>query len=133
LTPKTNGPPVLGPVGDKSVDEGARLGFTISATDPDDDALTYSVSNLPEGASFDTQTRTFSWIPSSGQAGTYPDIHFEVSDRSLTDSEDITITVKAPPVQPDSSQNNWWLIGGIVAMAVVIAMVVWRMIPKRVT
>lgn len=87
----TNQPPVLDPIGDKSVKEGQPLQFTISATDPNDDSLTYSASNLPLGASFDPQTHAFSWTPDT--AGTYPNIHIEVSDGELTDSEDITITV----------------------------------------
>jgi hypothetical protein len=72
---------------------GEPLLFTLSATDPDGDGLIYSASNLPPGATFDPQTRTFSWTPGYDQAGVYPDIHFEVSDGELTDSEDITITV----------------------------------------
>jgi hypothetical protein len=80
---------------------GALLGFTLSATDPDNDLLTYSASNLPPGATFDPLTGTFSWTPGFDQAGVYPSIHFEVSDGELTDSEDITITVinfDRPPV-----------------------------------
>ena len=84
-------------IGDKPVNEGELLEFTISATDPDGDSLTYSASNLPSGASFDPSTQTFSWTPA--QAGTYAGIHFEVSDGELTDSEDMTITVStvSPP------------------------------------
>jgi len=89
----SNNPPVLNPIGNKVINEGELLEFTISASDPDGDPLTFSASNLPAGADFGTDTRTFSWTPASGQAGTYPDVHFQVSDGSLTDSEDITITV----------------------------------------
>ena len=77
------------------VAEGALLEFAVSATDPDGDTLAYTASNLPPGASFDPGTRTFSWTPSAGQAGTYS-IRFEVSDGLLTDSEDVTITVSTP-------------------------------------
>ena len=97
----TNQPPVLSPIGDKSISEGELLEFTISATDPNGDPLTYSASNLPSGASFDTGNRTFSWTPGSGQEGSYPNVHFEVTDGELTDTEDITITVSTvnnPPV-----------------------------------
>ncbi len=78
--------------GPSAVITGYNLTFTVSATDADDDQLVYSASNLPEGASFDPGTRTFSWTPRYDQAGTYS-VHFEVSDGELTDSEDVTITV----------------------------------------
>jgi hypothetical protein len=84
-----------------AVSEGDLLTFTISATDSDNDPLIYSASNLPPGATFDPETKTFSWTPGYDQAGVYPDVHFEVSDGELTDSEDITIwvyDVKCPPV-----------------------------------
>ena len=57
------------------------------------DAVTYSASNLPSGASFDPPTHTFSWTPTYAQAGVYPNVHFEVYDGSSSDTEDITITV----------------------------------------
>jgi len=93
VTVRENEAPVLSTIGDKSVNEGSLLEFTISAYDPDGDTLTYSASNLPSGASFDASSRTFSWTPTYDQAGTYTNVHFEVSDGHLTDSEDITITV----------------------------------------
>ena len=89
----TNRPPVLGPIGNKTISENSLLEFTITATDPDGDALTYSASGLPAGAVFDPTTRTFSWTPGFEQTGTYPDIHFEVGDGELTDCDDLTIIV----------------------------------------
>jgi hypothetical protein len=97
-----NRPPVLTPIGNKTVNEGQLLSFAISATDPDGDVLTYSYDNLPTGASFDLTTRTFSWTPTYDQAGTYPDIKFSVTDGKATPvSESIIITVvnvNRPPV-----------------------------------
>ena len=55
-----NLPPVLDPIEDKQVNEGEMLQFKISAKDPDNDIITYSTDNLPDGASFDTATQTFS-------------------------------------------------------------------------
>ncbi len=98
----SNNPPVLDSIGDKSINEGQLLQFTISATDSDNDQLTYSASNLPQGANFNSGTRIFSWTPGSGQAGSYSNAHFEVSDGSLADSEDLTITVAAPASPPPS-------------------------------
>jgi hypothetical protein len=99
---------VLNAVGTKSVNEGAAVTFTVSASDPDGDALTYSASNLPAGASFDPATRTFSWTPGYGQSGVYANVRFQVSDGRLTDYEDITITVSnvvRPDVNDDGSTN----------------------------
>jgi hypothetical protein len=76
----------------RPVVEGQPIEFTISATDPDGDPLTFSASNLPEGASFDAATATFSWTPRYDQAGVYV-VRFEVSDGVLSDFEDVTITV----------------------------------------
>jgi len=95
---EVNLPPVLDPIGPKTVSAGALLQFTVTASDSDLPAqtLTYSASNLPSGATFNPSTRVFSWTPTSGQAGVYSGVHFEVTDGILTDSEDITITVTAP-------------------------------------
>ncbi len=92
-----NNPPVLAPIGNKSVTAGQPLQFTISATDPDSDSLTYSASNLPAGASFNASGAAFSWTPTASQVGTYSGVHFQVSDGSLVASENITITVNASP------------------------------------
>jgi hypothetical protein len=91
--PSTNVAPVLNAIGNKSVNEGATLSFTISASDANGDALTYSASNLPVGATFDPATWTFTWTPSQSQAGVYTGVRFQVSDGLMTDYEDITITV----------------------------------------
>jgi len=96
-TISVNSLPVLNPIGHKAVNEGELLTFTVSATDLDgDDTLTYSASNLPPGASFDPVNRTFYWTPNYAQAGIYTLVRFEVSDGSLSDFEEITITVNQP-------------------------------------
>ena len=104
-----NRPPVLDDMADRSVNENTLLEFIIYANDPDGQKLTYSTSNLPDRASFDPGTRTFSWTPSFDQAGTYQNVHFEVSDGSLTDMENITITVNntnRPPVLDHIGDRN---------------------------
>ncbi len=88
-----NNPPVLAPIGNKTVDEGSTLSFTLSATDIDGDTLTYSAANLPTGAGFDASTKTFFWTPDYEQQGDYS-VTFSVSDdKGGEDSETITITV----------------------------------------
>ena len=88
-----NQPPVLNPIGNKSVNKGELLTFTISATDADGDNLIYSASNLPKGAYFDPLSQTFTWTPRGNQLGAYGGIQFVVSDGNLSDSESINITV----------------------------------------
>jgi len=88
-------PPILNPIGSKSVNEGELLEFTMSATDPNGDALQYPIPVLPENAEFvdnGDDTATFSWTPSYEQAGNYS-VTFTVSDGELEDTETITINV----------------------------------------
>jgi hypothetical protein len=93
--------PTLDAIGPKSVEAGHTLSFAVSASDPDSsDQLTYSASDLPSGASFDSGTREFSWTPTADQVGSYSGVHFEVSDGFETDAEDVTITVTAQPAAP---------------------------------
>ena len=76
-----------------SVNEGSSYAYDVTATDADGDALTYSASNLPNGATFNPGTRTFSWIPTDSQSGPY-DVTFTVTDIfGALDSETIRITV----------------------------------------
>jgi hypothetical protein len=93
-----NHAPVLGAIGDKTVDENSPLSFTVTATDADGDTITYSDQNLPSGATFVGQT--FSWTPDYNQAGSYQ-VTFIASDGKAQDSNTITITVNnvnRPPV-----------------------------------
>jgi subtilisin family serine protease len=90
-------PPILGPIGDKTITEYQPLMFTVSASDPDGDLLTFSAAGLPAGATFDPATQTFSWTPAFAQSGSYQ-IAFMVSDGDLTDSTMMTITVTDAPL-----------------------------------
>ena len=90
---RINQAPILNTIGNQSIDENGLLTFTVTATDPDGDALTYSATNLPTGASFDAATQIFTWTPDYTQAGSYTNVNFEVTDGVATDAEDITITV----------------------------------------
>jgi hypothetical protein len=86
--------PVLSPIGDRTIDAAIAYGFSVHATDPDNPAdLVFSATGLPPGSSFDPATRTFSWTPTKGQAGTYPGITFKVSDGTHSVTESISITV----------------------------------------
>jgi hypothetical protein len=109
-----NTPPGLAPIGDKTIDENAALTFTLRGFDPDGDALTYNVANLPAGSVFDPSAGKFSWTPLYNQSGTYQ-VTFSVEDRfGALDSETITITVndRVPVFVPTEyfplAVGNWW-------------------------
>ncbi|MBI3996825.1 MAG: putative Ig domain-containing protein [Candidatus Omnitrophica bacterium] len=91
--------PVLNLIRKKAAIVERLLSFTVSASDPDGDALTYAASPLPSGASFNPSTRMFTWTPNSTQGGPAPngkDYHvtFTVTDGSgLSNAETVTITV----------------------------------------
>ncbi|MCD4781549.1 MAG: right-handed parallel beta-helix repeat-containing protein, partial [Candidatus Omnitrophica bacterium] len=94
-----NDAPILDSIGDKVVDEGDTLSFTVTASDVEGDSLSLTGLNLPSGASFTDNgdgTGDFDWTPGYDQSGEYTDVQFEVGDDgspSMSDNEQITITV----------------------------------------
>jgi len=98
-----NGPAVLNHIGDKAVNEGELLTFTVTASDPDGDPMTMWATCLPDGATFIIDTPSsgvFSWIPSYYQAGEYI-VYFVVNTDFGGDMETVTITVgdvNGPPI-----------------------------------
>jgi serine protease AprX len=98
--PVANIAPELGAIGNREGYEGVPLTFTVAATDADGNALIFTATEVPSGASFDPLLRVFTWTPRFGQAGTYPGVTFTVSDGVATDSEVIAITITSgtPPI-----------------------------------
>ncbi|AFV22940.1 hypothetical protein Mpsy_0731 [Methanolobus psychrophilus R15] len=84
--------PVFNAIPAMSVEEESALTFAVSATDADGDTLTYSGTSLPQGATFNAASGTFSWTPARGQAGTYT-MGFEATDGYLNDIATAAITV----------------------------------------
>ena len=105
LPPNLNLPPVFTPTGSQSISKGQTLQFTVSATDPNHYALTYSAAPLPVGASFDPVTGVFSWTPTTSQLGTYP-ITFTARDNPTT-SASISVTVSVVGNLLDGLANYW--------------------------
>ena len=100
-----NQAPVLGAIGNKTVDEEANLAFTATATDADaGQTLTFSLdAGSPAGAGIDGASGAFSWTPTEAQGpGSYP-ITVRVTDDgtpNLSDSETITVAVNEVNVAP---------------------------------
>jgi len=92
-----NRAPVLAPIGNKEItvtsnESRPTLNFTVAATDPDGDAITYGVENLPPQAVF--ENGGFTWSPQLYMAGQYSLI-FTAGDGDKSDSQSVLINVIA--------------------------------------
>ncbi len=113
---EVNEPPVLAAIGDRNVNEGDPLTFTVSASDPADTPqntpFTYTLNGAPSGATIDSATGAFSWTPDETQGGASYTFDVEATDSgvpALTASETITVTVaevNEPPVLAAIGDRN---------------------------
>ncbi len=92
-----NDAPVLGAIGNQTVNEGVALAFTATATDPETDGLAFSLeAGYPTGASIDPATGEFTWTPTEAQGPGFYNITIRVTDNGTPnrfDSETIMVTV----------------------------------------
>jgi len=79
-------PPVISGTPAGSVTIGQSYSFQPSASDPDGQDLTFSVSNLPAWARFSTSTGRLSGTPAAADVGTYSNIVISVTDGRVTAS-----------------------------------------------
>ena len=102
-----NGDPVLDPIDTQDSVEDVELILALTADDPDGDALTFEVTGLPEGASFDRAAGVLTWTPTHRQAGSY-DLLFTASDGHAEDMQPARIIVddvnQAPTLIPLAPQ-----------------------------
>jgi hypothetical protein len=90
-----NVPPVLDPIGPKSVMEGDSLVFLTHATDSNGTVPVMSASSLPPGATFTNLgggLGRFRWLTTYTQAGNYFPL-FRAQDATTQDTERVQITV----------------------------------------
>jgi len=88
--------PELNPIADQITDENRSLEFVIVGSDPDQEdqnSISFVAKNLPRGARFDPQTKTFSWTPGYDQSGSYSKIHFIMIAGNLSDTTFLNINV----------------------------------------
>lgn len=88
-----------------NIKTGETLQFSVSAFDPDNNPLTYNASFLPSGASFDNQSKTFSWTPSSAQGGTYL-IQFSVNDGAIYSFQSVSVNVGKTSASTGANGNS---------------------------
>jgi hypothetical protein len=111
-----NSPPFLVVPGPQSVNVGSKLTFIVRAADPDPppDFVTISCGNCAQlGASFDSSTGNFTWVPASGiAAGDYL-ATFTVTDHllpQLTDTKSVVVHVNKPNQPPSLAPIRDWTV-----------------------
>jgi hypothetical protein len=122
LSPTPLPPPMLDPIGDKTIAEGTPLSFVVSATSGSGNELALLIDRLPTWAAFSglqnlPQATVWEGVvtgtPNSAEAGQYS-IVFEVCDTDTRqcDSEHITLTVNDTVLDtdrdgvPDTTDNS---------------------------
>ena len=104
--------PVLAPVSDREVAESGSLTLSVTASDADGDALSFSITGLPSFGSVTDHgdgTATLSFTPGLSDAGSYT-LTVAVSDGSGSVNDSFVLTVsgtnQAPVLANPGSQNH---------------------------
>jgi hypothetical protein len=93
----TNTAPAISGSSVAAVATGEKYTFVPVASDPDGDALGFSIENRPDWATFDTATGRLVGSPAVSNAGVFADVRISVSDGTATTTlAAFTLTVTAP-------------------------------------
>jgi hypothetical protein len=99
---EVNQPPVLAAIADRTVNAGATLAFTNSATDPDlpPNTLSFSLDAAPPGAAIGPSNGVFSWTAPPTSVPLTNTVTVRVTDNGtppLSDTKSFTLVVVPPP------------------------------------
>ncbi|MBF0431416.1 MAG: hypothetical protein HQK83_09070 [Fibrobacteria bacterium] len=100
INPPPNVAPVITAPAAMDAIAGNTVTFQLMVSDENGDSIGISLENIPEGASLDGET--FSWSTNEAQVGTYQLVFIATDNGSpaLSTSALVTITVAAPPALP---------------------------------
>jgi hypothetical protein len=103
-----NSPPTISGSPARSVTAGSAYAFTPTASDPNGNALTFSIANKPSWAAFSTTTGRLSGTPSASNVGSYANVTIRVSDGTTTVSlAAFTIAVNAVSSSSGAATLSW--------------------------
>lgn len=89
--PDSNNAPVLAAIPAQTATTGQQLMFSATATDSDNDTLSYFLDpTAPTGAVIGSTTGVFQWTPAAAGTFTFPVL---VTDETATVSQNVTVTV----------------------------------------
>jgi hypothetical protein len=104
----TNRPPVLSGTAPTSVTAGSAYSFRPTGSDPEGRALTWSITNRPSWASFNTTTGALTGTPTAAQVGTYSGIAISASDgTNRTSLPSFNVAVNAAGSSNGSATLSW--------------------------
>jgi serine protease len=95
---RINSAPVLGAVSNQTATSGQILSFAVTATDADNDTLTFAATNAstaPMNAL--GPTGQFTWNTTGVAAGTYQLVYFATDGIAQSSTQTVTITIDAAP------------------------------------
>ena len=101
--PPANNPPIISVPGPQVIGVGDLLTFTVTASDPDDHAVTLSATSVPPNGTFNAPTGNFAFSPASNQAGQVFVVTFTATDSegaSASGTVQITVTTSAGDGNP---------------------------------
>jgi hypothetical protein len=103
-----NSAPVISGSPPPSVAVGQTYSFRPTASDPQNQTLTFSIANRPSWATFNTTNGWLSGVPTSAHVGSYTNIVISVSDGSNTvPLPTFSITVVAAATATGSATLRW--------------------------
>ncbi|WP_394209152.1 Ig-like domain-containing protein [Enterovibrio calviensis] len=106
--PTISGSPAL------TVDQGATYSFVPTASDADDNPISFSILNKPDWAAFDSTTGALSGTPDQEHIGVYSNVVITVSDgEETTDLVGFDIIVNDVNDQPVALDDTYILTDGI--------------------
>jgi serine protease AprX len=95
-----------------SATEGSLYSYTVTASDADGDALSFSLGVAPAGMTIGVSTGVVMWTPGSNQAGSH-DVTVQVTDaRGLAATQSFSVTVANLNQAPVASSNAYSMVAG---------------------
>ena len=103
----TNRAPNITGTPPSEINADSSYSFTPTASDPDDDTLSFSVSGLPGWANFSTSSGSISGTPTEAHVGVYSDIRITVTDTANASATLGPFSITVQGISLGSITLNW--------------------------
>ncbi len=102
-----NDAPVITSTPNETAIKGEQYSYTITATDEDNDSLTFAVTAKPDWLTFDATTRTLSGTPGNSEVGQTYSVTLTVSDGTATTTQTFNLTVNDKNYAPTIANQTF--------------------------